>query len=245
MKKTNLLFMTSLLGIMTLGQAMNVAAVDYDGATKATTEGSVTVGAPDPDKPEVVDPEDPDKPIEPPTPPNPNPGDLKINFVADFEFGEIEHTNLAINQNAQLIDVQVDGQTEKRVPFISIEDRRGLARQGWELRASQPSQLTNEDGKELDGAEISIQNMYYANTNNTPQIPNSRVVLNSSEQVISTANATQGAGTWSLALGKPHGDSSTDGVRLHIPANTIKSDKTYATSIVWELVADPGATPTP
>ncbi|MGG5358201.1 MULTISPECIES: WxL domain-containing protein [unclassified Enterococcus] len=245
MKKTNLLFAASLLGIMSLGQAMNVFAADYDGATKATTEGSVTIGAPDPDQPEIVDPENPEKPIEPPTPPNPNPGDLKINFVADFDFGDIEHTNLAINQNAQLIDVRVDGQTEKRVPFISIEDRRGLARQGWELRASQPSQFINEDGKELDGAEISIQNMHYANTNNTPQIPNSRVVLNSSEQVISTANATQGAGTWSLALGSPHGDSTTDGVSLHIPANTIKSDKTYSTSIVWELVADPGATPTP
>ncbi|EPI02332.1 hypothetical protein D920_00381, partial [Enterococcus faecalis 13-SD-W-01] len=228
-----------------LGQAINVFAADYDGATKATTEGSVTIEAPDPTQPEVVDPEDPEKPIEPPTPPNPNPGDLKINFVADFDFGDIEHTNLAINQNANMINVRVNGQTEKRVPFISIEDNRGTNRQGWELRASQPKQFVNTDGKELDGAEISIQNMRYANTVNAPQIPNSTVVLNSSEQVITAADASEGSGTWSLALGSPTGDGTPDGVQLHIPANTIKSDKTYTTSIVWELVADPGATPTP
>ncbi|EPI00487.1 hypothetical protein D920_00850 [Enterococcus faecalis 13-SD-W-01] len=242
MKKTNLLVAASVLGLSVLGYSANVFAADYDGATKATTEGAITITPADPDQPEIVDPEEPEKPIDPPNP-NPNQGKLKINFVANFDFGEIENTSFAINQNAHLTEVTSNGVPEKRVPFLSVEDRRGVDRQGWQLRATQTSSFQDEDGNELTGAEISIQNLRYGSGNlaNAPEIPNERIVLNNTEQVITQADASQGIGSWSMAFGERQADDTTNGISLSIPANTLKTDKTYTTSIVWELVAEPVA----
>jgi hypothetical protein len=238
MKKTNLLVAASVLGLSVLGYTTNAYAVEYDGAKKATTEGSITITPADPDQPEIVDPENPEKPIDPPNP-NPNQGELKINFVANFDFGEIENTSFAINKNAQLVEVTSNGVPEKRLPFLSVEDRRGADRQGWQLRATQTSNLKDEDGNELTGAEISIQNMRYHTTENAPEIPNPKIVLNNTEQIITQANTSQGIGSWSMTFGEMQSDGTTDGINLSIPANTLKTDKTYTTSIVWELVAEP------
>ncbi|MBE9897095.1 WxL domain-containing protein [Enterococcus casseliflavus] len=229
-----------LLGSMSIGLETGQTA-EYDSATSAITEGKITILENDSPDPDITDPEDPEEPVEPEDPTNPNLGTLRINYISNFNFGEIENVSREINQSAKLV-VITDSNNNKgmRVPFVATEDRRGSERGGWELRVSQPSQMKDTNDHELKGATITLSGLRYVKQDETtPQINPNDVILNSQEQILVSANANQGAGAWSLALGKTIDEETTDGVTLNIPANTIKNDADYSTSIVWELVADP------
>ncbi len=227
----------------TIGMAgVNAYAVEYQDATNATTEGKITIlENEDSTDPVIPDPEDPGEEVEPEGPVNPNTGKLRINYISDFDFGSIKNISSQIVQQAKLVGItDVDNNVGSRVPFIATEDRRGSDRQGWELRVSQPSPMMDASKHELKGATITLSGMRYVNTSEaTPVVNQNDVVINSQEQAIVSANALQGAGAWSVALGQQVEDGTTNGVKLTIPENTIKNDTTYSTSLVWELVADP------
>ncbi|OTP19983.1 WxL domain-containing protein [Enterococcus mundtii] len=228
---------TVLMGTVLGGEI--VRAVDYESATKATSNGQIVVLEND-DNNHIPDPEDPDKPVEPEVPVNPNPGQLKINYVSDFDFGNQKNTSQAVSINAELDTLfDANGEELHRVPFIATEDLRGTERTGWELRVSQPTNFMDSNGNELAGATISLNNLHYTNEINTPTVTNGELVINQEEQTIVRADKTQGMGAWSLALGKANNEGKTDGVTLNIPANTTKNNTTYKTSIVWELIAEP------
>jgi hypothetical protein len=235
---------TTLLGSLFMSNIQVAQAASYDSSTKATTEGTVTVL--EDDNPDIVvpDPEDPDNPLDPETPINPNPGQLRINYISDFSFGSIKNTSGALTLSAELDKLWAeDGSEVGRVPFVTTEDLRGTSRQGWELRVSQPEQFKDADGNELQGASLSIDGLRYASESTAaPTVNPNTIVLNESEQAVATASSSQGVGLWSLSLGKANSEGQTDGVTLNIPANTVKNNTEYTSSIVWELVADPSAT---
>ncbi|MBE9909345.1 WxL domain-containing protein [Enterococcus casseliflavus] len=243
-KKILTIAAATLLGSLFMSNQLIAQAVSYDSSTKATTEGTVTIV--EDDNPEIVvpDPEAPDNPLDPENPINPNPGQLRINYISDFSFGSIKNTSSAVTLSAQLDKLWAeDGSEVGRVPFVTTEDLRGTSRQGWELRVSQPEQFKDADGNELQGASLSIGGLRYASESTAaPTVNPNTIVLNESEQAVATASSTQGVGLWSLALGKANDDGGTDGVTLDIPANTVKNNTDYTSSIVWELVADPSAT---
>ncbi|TPR55076.1 WxL domain-containing protein [Enterococcus sp. OL5] len=240
MKKTTRTLTAALvLGSLGLGSVIGHAA-DYEDATNVTTEGRVTILENDTNDPVVPDPENPEEEVTPEEPTNPHPGLLRINYVSNFDFGQIKNVSRAIEQEARQDYVWSGGQETGRVPFVATEDRRGTDRLGWELQVSQPKQLTDASGHELQGATITLSGLRYANASDSAPVVNpNELVLGEAAQTLATADATQGAGAWTLALGNADGEGQTDGVVLRVPANTTKNDTVYSTAIVWELVADP------
>lgn len=240
MKKTIWTLSTALLlGNIGLG-AVTTYATDYEDAKTAKTEGTISILENNSTDPVIPDPENPEEEIDPEEPTNPHLGQLRINYVSNFDFGAIKNVSNEIVQKARLDQVWSNGTEEGRVPFVATEDRRGSDRLGWELRVSQSTPLKDASGHELQGATITLSNFKYANpTEKTPVVNQNAVVLDETTQPLATADASQGAGAWTLALGNPDNEGHTDGVVLRIPANTAKNDTVYSTSIVWELVADP------
>lgn len=229
-----------LVGSIGLG-SLNAQAAEYEDATNATSQGTITILENEDGDNVIPDPEDPDQPIEPDpdNPINPNPGLLRINYISDFDFGEHMNTSSAITMNAKLDSFLLDEQGIERVPLVAVQDLRGSDRKGWELQVSQPEGLTDEDGHELNGATITLSNLRYTNPTNTPTVTSGNIVLNTEGQTLAIADETQGAGAWSLALGNATNEGTTDGVQLHIPTNTVKNNTEYSTTLVWELIADP------
>ncbi|OQO89235.1 cell surface protein [Enterococcus casseliflavus] len=233
------LFAMSLVTIQALSMGHQVFAAEYEGPAKATTGADVEI-LPYEGGGNVPDPENPDEPLHPELPVNPNPGELKINYVSTFDFGRHMNVSSELVVNALLDELNLDaGPETHRVPFVATEDRRGTNRQGWELRVSQPTPFEDSEGNELSGATIKLSGLRYVDTNNAPVVTGGDIVLDSEEKVLATANEIQGAGAWSLALGSPTTEGTTDGVTLNIPQNTIKNNVSYGTQIVWELIADP------
>lgn len=215
-------------------------AADYEDATKVTTEGKVTILENDSPDPIIPDPDNPGIDVVPEVPTNPHPGLLRINYVSNFDFGKIKNVSSEIVQGARVDHVLVGEKEVSRVPFVATEDRRGSDRQGWELQVSQPNQLSDSSGHELDGATITLSGLRYSNTTSSAPVANQNtIVLGQSSKTLATANSTQGVGAWTLALGTSDGSGHTDGVTLRIPANTTKNNTKYSTAIVWDLVADP------
>lgn len=244
MKKTTITLITAvILGSVTIG-TQTIQAAEYDSATSGTSKGTITILENESPDPDVPDPDNPDNPInpDPDNPINPTPGLLRINYISDFEFGSQKNSSGAIDMQAKL-DVLYDqnGEEVERVPFVSTEDRRGSEREGWELQVSQTTPFTDSSGHELVGATISLSNLRYATGTNAPAVTVETIALNEEGQTLSSANATQGSGAWSLALGNPTLEGTTDGVRLQVPANTVKNDTEYQATLLWELIADPTA----
>lgn len=234
---TFILLTSSLLG------PRAVFAADYTGPTEAISEGTIKILENEEPDNVIPDPDNPDNPItpDPDNPINPHPGLLRINYVSDFNFGRQLNTSSAIEINADM-DTLFDsntGEEIKRVPFISTEDRRGTDRLGWELRVSQSHPFQDSDGNELNGARLTFNNLSYPTSINAPTVTPGNIVINENEKPIAFADEMQGSGSWSLALGNPTNEGTTDGVLLEIPANTVKNNTIYSTSLVWELVADP------
>lgn len=240
MNKTTWTLVALLVGGMSVG-TMTSRAAEYEDATKVKTESTVTIVENDSPDAVIPDPDDPSKEVVPESPVNPNPGQLRINYVSNFDFGKIKNTSGEIVQSARLDQLWSDGSEEGRVPFVATEDRRGNERLGWELQVAQPEQLTDDTGHELKGATITFSGLRYSSTSDaTPVANQNTLVLGEAAQTLATADAQQGAGAWSLALGNADTSGTTDGVVLRIPANTTKNNNTvYSTSLVWELVADP------
>lgn len=242
MKKTTITIAAALLaGSMGLGTLISQAAeVEYEDATNARTEGTVIILENDSSNPVIPDPENPGEEVDPEVPVNPHPGRLRINYVSNFDFGKIPNISSEIVQEARLDHIFSGTSEEGRVPFVATEDRRGSDRLGWELQVSQPKQLSDASGHELQGATITLSGLCYVNpTSATPIANQNEIVLGEAAQTLATANASQGAGAWTLALGNANAEGQTDGVVLRIPANTTKNDTAYSTALVWELVADP------
>ena len=238
-KTTRTLSIVLLAASLGLGSKMGDAAT-YDDAANITTEGKVKILENDSSNPVVPDPENPGNEVTPEEPTNPYPGLLRINYVSNFDFGQIQNVSRAIEQKARLDHVWVNGEEVSRVPFVATEDRRGSERLGWELQVSQPNQLADASGHELIGATITLSGLRYVNaTAATPIVNQNEIVLGAAAQTLATADAAQGSGAWALALGQSNGGEHTDGVVLRIPANTTANNTEYSTAIVWELVADP------
>ncbi|EAE0774370.1 WxL domain-containing protein, partial [Listeria monocytogenes] len=153
MKKTTITIAAALLaGSMGLGTLISQAAeVEYEDATNARTEGTVIILENDSSNPVIPDPENPGEEVDPEVPVNPHPGRLRINYVSNFDFGKIPNISSEIVQEARLDHIFSGTSEEGRVPFVATEDRRGSDRLGWELQVSQPKQLSDASGHELQG----------------------------------------------------------------------------------------------
>lgn len=241
MKAKNLLTSAVLLTTM-MGGAVTSFAAEYEDATHAKTDATITftkddgpTGPVDPGNPGIeIDPIDPSKP-------NPNGAELMISYASDLNFGE--QSKNGTSWNALADKVKAGEEIREITPFVSTKDSRGEERKGWTLTAKQDADF--KDGTNvLKGAELHLSNLFYAEQAGAPTATAGEVILGSDAQDISSAKADSGIGRWSVGLGELEGEEgsqTTTGVTLTVPETTAKNAATYSTTVTWELVADPAA----
>lgn len=153
MKKT---LSTILLSAMVLGTvATSVSAVEFtDPANPTTTTGDATFKPKENvDGGNPVGPEDGGSESVTPVDPN-NPdggidggfssGPLRIEFVPNFHFGELEHTTNTQEYPAIWpVQVDADGNQTNTAHFAQVTDETGNATQKWQLEVSQTTPFTN------------------------------------------------------------------------------------------------------
>lgn len=215
---------------------------------------------------------DPAKPTDLATPADPNdeqpqagmPGPLSIDYVSALNFG-LQATSASEQQYpayATMIATN-DGTTKYVPPYVQVTDKRAL-KSGWQLKVSQ-SAWTN-DANELAGAELQLGtggeltnnlDTQYDTGEYAPMSSNDIVSIpaDDSQQVIMSATAGKGFGTWVKTFGTLASTSAvfptvandftnmpltTDGVQLNMPAgNGAVGGSTYATTLTWTLEDTP------
>lgn len=215
------LLATTVLGMGATTQM--ASAVEYNGATNATTDVKAEIKLPDSTAIEIP-PVDPDGPgIPPDIKPNPELGDgLAIMYVSDLNFGisdfnQTEETKLVAASDS-VGGVNFDN-------MVTITDIRSEdSRDGWELRVTQDNEL-------FSGGSITMNPTVDSNNSNGVTVVENELALNNESQRFASAdNSMAGqAGTTSIGMGE---------VSLVIPAGT--GVGTYNSTLTWNLVAGPG-----
>lgn len=240
MKKKNFVSML-MLGSVILGTSSPVMAMEYDspteGRSKATIDLSVedpTIPNPDPDDPEIDGPDEPGKP-------NPFPGELKIQYLSDFKFGNWEYTGHELVLNAAKDTNFTDkttGETVELSPFVAVQDVR-TEDQGkagsWTLKAEIKKDFTATEGtSKLTGAKLvlGIENYEKQLENNPTSQFTKNVELNPGEAAKTIVVADNMKGQKSVGF---------DPAQLVVPAKVndgqVMDDGEYSTEVFWTLEA--------
>lgn len=163
-------------------------------------------------------------------------GDLTLDFVSSFDFG-----NHPISKNDEIYSAAAQKTEDgKSIPnFVQVTDLRGTGN-GWSLNVQQQSQfLANNDGRELEGAQIQITNgVMTSESTNTPQDVTESVNLTPgvSEKIV-TANEHEGTGTWVYGFGND--STKEESVHLAVPGKSFKAADSYKTVLTWALLDAP------
>lgn len=213
---------TTVLG---MGATTRMAsAVEYNGATNATTDVQAEIKLPDSTEIEIP-PVDPENPVPPEIETKPDLGDgLAINYVSDLNFGTAD-----FNQTAgQTLVANPDSVGGVEFPnMVTITDIRNEdTRNGWELTVTQDADL-------FSGGIIKMNpTVNQANTNGVTAA--TQLSLNNQAQRFASANNSNPgqAGTTSIGMGE---------VSLEIPAGT--GVGSYDSTLTWNLVDGPVAPP--
>jgi hypothetical protein len=223
--------------------------LDYHDATfdQATV---LTVGHVGPVSP--VDPINPDEQVNPENPPvlPEDQGLVSIDFVSQFNFGEVaiqagEATYEALPQRLLNEDGTVNTE-EERPNYVQISDRRSAEdRGGWSLFATLADDGFKNDADEiLRGAAIHLANQELdkpsANTSSSPHVVrNNGVVLAPGVSTrLLDANSLEGQGTWIYRFGNQ--DNARNSVKLEVPAGANPKATNYQGTIEWQLSIIPG-----
>lgn len=256
MKKKQLFAGAAVLAMLSAGGVTTALAeeegANYEEATSAETEAKVTF-LEDDDTGTIVDPDNPDGGdedgnggVDPVDPTNPNGAELMISYASNLNFGTQSKSATSWNALADKVYAN-EGHTETKevTPFVATKDSRGTSRKGWSLQAKQDDVFTDGSGAVLEGAELSLSNLRYADLNGAPNASKGKIVLGEEAKEISLAGTNEGIGAWSLALGSlgDEGEQgrTTNGVTLSVPSTSAKNTGTYSTTVTWSLVADPTA----
>lgn len=257
MKKSQLLVCGTVLLSVTFAGGASANAQSYetdpDGTSRATATGTITFDGDDDSK--VPNPEDPDEPVTPDNP-NPKPGDLKIMYVPNFDFGTQKKNSYGMEAMARTVKITKADQTEEQtIPFVTTKDMR-TDRTGWTLSCT-AREFTNKDdaSKTIPSAYVTLEKAFYKGdtTNNAgtgvhPKITNTASIklTNDVATTISSAEKSvdgQGTGLYSLGFGEVVESTDqnsqpikvTNGVKFHLPANVAVDDTTYTANFVWTL----------
>lgn len=246
--KNSILVTLSVLGVSTVAAVPAYA----DGGTYTTTANvnfipnQDTVSPVNPDKPDV------NQPVKPVTPDGDDvkpgtTGPLSLDYVSNFDFGsqKISSKNQTYYAKAQ----GYQGVSDTSVLYAQVTDNRGTGA-GWILSVAQPSQFTN-DGKELKGAQIGINNLSVAtqadsDAGSATAGGDMILVPGTGAQTVMSAKANTGQGTWVARMGKADnlvpekGDGDTNrtvdkAVSLSVPGSSNKLAGQYTTNLNWTL----------
>lgn len=152
----------------------------------------------------LKDPEHPENEVDPGDSPSTK-GDLRIDFVPQFEFWQNEKTttDAVYLGNAQLFH----GKLGARGNFVQVSDYRGTGK-GWSLQVRQETQFKNDntENKELNGAVISLDQSWANSTRSKEEAPivqKDVIRIDNIGQTYNLAEAKPGSGegTWSIIFG--------------------------------------------
>ncbi|TYC50825.1 WxL domain-containing protein [Weissella muntiaci] len=238
MKKTILIsgFVLSTF-LLAQGAAVSAAVTPVDYSSNATVTFTENTDPTDP-----VDPTDPDNPFEPENPAQPGTdGPLSIDYASSLDFGTQKITSVDKTYYAALTKGKDSEGADKSVPnYVQVTDNTG-SNKGWELKVTQVGDFMNGSDA-LVGAQISFGsgNALTATNSNagTPTATGSFDLVKDQEQVVTTAAADQGQGTWVTR----YGNNETDGasaISLSVPGASTKNLGAYTTTLKWNLAQTP------
>lgn len=195
-----------------------------------------------------VDPLDPDTETTPENGPMIPDGQglVSLDFVSQFNFGEVAIHAGAKQYEAQPQRIMNGSDSHERPNYIQVSDRRETDnRGGWSVIATLSAEgFRNEANEELRGASIQLANQELAkpsvNTGRLPQIVrnNGADLLPGVSTRLLDASAAEGQGTWVYRFGDQ--DTAGSSVKLDVPAGANPKATNYQATINWELSVVPG-----
>lgn len=195
-----------------------------------------------------VDPLQPDTEINPENPPviPENQGNLRLDFVSQFAFGEQERNlfeeqtyyalpQYGLDSNGEIIE------SEPKPNFVQVTDNRSDA-DGWQLSVRQQEQFKTEAGNELFGAHLQLMNRQLAADHDGKQptessLADTLTLIPGERQTLLFSSSGEGKGTWIYRFGD--GTTYDQSIALTVPKDTIPEINAYETKIDWELLAVP------
>lgn len=194
-----------------------------------------------------VDPLDPEEEVNPENPPviPEDQGLISIDFVSQFNFGEVPIRSGATTYNAlpqSLLNEDSTASEEERPNYIQISDRRAETT-GWELTARLSEEgFRTAAGEQLKGARILLENTEMVTTRSnegTEPFYNSTAVLEPGIlRSLAVARNSAGRGTWIQRYGNQ--ETAASSVKLDVPVGVNPKATFYEGTIEWQLSFTPG-----
>lgn len=157
-------------------------------------------------------------------------GELLINQVFDFDFGEIAKSSREVRTYAE----------GNEIPRIIIQDYSTFS--GWSLNLSATS-LSNKKGEIIHGATISLKDIKLVSTPHRWIHVSEELELSEAGRSLAVTTNPQNVngleqGETVIEMGDEKNGELT-GIELVIPAQSSIDSDDYSSTITWELVSDP------
>ncbi|MBA3927715.1 WxL domain-containing protein [Listeria rustica] len=216
-------------------------------AASTTSDAKVLFESDDNGVTPPVDPTDPGTDVTPTDPVAPTTGALRIDFASQFNFGTQTISGAAKDYHALYSEIQpldaggLATGPKKYVPqYVQVTDNRG-SNAGWNLTVS-GTEFTNASSQTLAGATLTLGGgtLSSAMPNTlTPGTVTPSVTVGAASQVLVSAEANKGMGTWVHSFGSTIGVTAADtnpDVTLHVPAEAQKvAGSTYTSTLTWTI----------
>lgn len=190
--------------------------------------------------PQPVDPLDPDTQVNPENPPeiDEEQGFVSLDFVSQFQFGTVGIRSETTTYDAlpQKLLQSADPNDNLRPNYVQVSDRR-RENSGWTLRATLREPFESDEGHQLTGARILLDNIDVVtsreNVSDPPTHKKQAALTVGNAEIIAQAGANQGRGTWVQRFGDR--DTMDQSVKLEVPISATPQATRYSATILWEL----------
>ena len=190
--------------------------------------------------PQPVDPLDPDTQVNPENPPeiDEEQGFVSLDFVSQFQFGTVGIRSETTTYDAlpQKLLQPADPNDNLRPNYVQVSDRR-RENSGWTLRATLREPFESDEGHQLTGARILLDNIDVVttreNVSEPPTHKQQAALTVGNAEIIAQAGANQGRGTWVQRFGDR--DTMDQSVKLEVPISATPQATRYSATILWEL----------
>ena len=190
--------------------------------------------------PQPVDPLDPDTQVNPENPPeiDEEQGFVSLDFVSQFQFGTVGIRSETTTYDAlpQKLLQPADPNDNLRPNYVQVSDRR-RENSGWTLRATLREPFESDEGHQLTGARILLDNIDVVttreNVSEPPTHKQQAALTVGNAEIIAQAGANQGRGTWVQRFGNR--ETMDQSVKLEVPISATPQATRYSATILWEL----------
>ena len=190
--------------------------------------------------PQPVDPLDPDTQVNPENPPeiDEEQGFVSLDFVSQFQFGTVGIRSETTTYDAlpQKLLQPADPNDNLRPNYVQVSDRR-RENSGWTLRATLREPFESDEGHQLTGARILLDNIDVVttreNVSEPPTHKQQAALTVGNAEIIAQAGANQGRGTWVQRFGDR--ETMDQSVKLEVPISATPQATRYSATILWEL----------